>query len=272
MPEARTFRITIAYDGTEFQGFQVQKDRRTIQGEIERALHKLTQQAIRVAGAGRTDAGVHAYGQVVSFRSAWRHPVSDLERALNAVLPPDISVRDLEQVEESFHARYSAQSREYLYRLYNSPVRLPHLERYAWRLRQDLEPARLAIATAMVIGEADFGAFGQAVQGRSTVRRVYRAEWLATPCKGWAGSGWEFWIEANGFLRGMVRRMVSTLVDVGLGALEPETFHEILCSRDPAKASALAPAQGLFFWRARYPQDGKAADDRSRALIQDTER
>jgi tRNA pseudouridine38-40 synthase len=261
MPEPRNYRMTVAYDGTDFLGYQIQREQRTVQAELEKALLRLTQQAVRANGAGRTDAGVHAHGQVVSFRAEWRSQTSDLERALNAVLPRDISVRELQAVDEGFHARFSATSREYLYRLYVSPVRYPHLDRYTWRLSRDIDSERLIEATAMLVGEADLRAFGQATEGRSTVRSIYRAEWKPLPCEGLDRPGWAFLIEANGFLRGMVRRIVGTLASVGLGLLEPEQLGELIASRDPARACAPAPACGLFFWRARYQGDRHSGQD-----------
>ncbi|MHB1319377.1 MAG: tRNA pseudouridine(38-40) synthase TruA [Anaerolineae bacterium] len=266
MSEPQNYRMTLAYDGTDFCGYQCQPGRRTVQDTIEQALDKVTQTGIRVAGAGRTDSGVHAVGMVVSFRSDWRHEPDELERALNAVLPGDVAVRDLERVAETFHARYSATSREYIYRVYESPVRLPHLDRYSWRLQGCLDPDRLRTASAMLVGEADFRAFGQAPDGKSTVRSVYRAEWVQAPQVRWNVPEWEFWIEANGFLRGMVRRIVGSLVQVGQGTAEPEGIRGTLAARDPALAGAPAPACGLFFWRARYPGDRDTDCDRLRQL------
>jgi tRNA pseudouridine38-40 synthase len=266
MSEPQNYRMTVAYDGTDYAGYQCQPERVTIQGALEQALGRITQSPVRVIGAGRTDAGVHAAGMVVSFRSEWRHSTQELERALNAVLPDDIAVRKLAQVAETFHARYSAVSREYLYRIYESPVRVPYVDRYAWRRDSGLDARALNAASAVLLGEADFRAFGQSVEGRSTVRMISRAEWLAQDPGRWGASGWEFWIEANGFLRGMVRRIVGTLVQVGVGANAPEVIREIVASGDPARAGTLAPACGLFFWRARYPGDGQSGDDLAREL------
>ncbi len=251
----QNYRMSVAYDGTDFSGFQIQRDGRTVQGALEEALSQITQRAVRVAAAGRTDAGVHAAAQVVSFRSKWRHSEAELERALNAVLPDDIAVRQVERVAETFHARFSASSREYLYRIYRAPVRVPYIDRYAWQVSHELQWERLASATRMLVREADFRAFGQTADGRCTVRRILRAEWLEAPLMYGDVVGWDLHVEANGFLRGMVRRIVGTLVQVGQGALEPKVVEEIILSADPARAAAPAPARGLFFWRAWYPGD-----------------
>jgi tRNA pseudouridine38-40 synthase len=266
MSGLQNYRMTVAYDGTDYAGYQCQPERRTIQGALEQALERITQSPVRVIGAGRTDAGVHAAGLVVSFRSEWRHSTQELERALNAVLPDDVAVREAAQVADSFHARYSAISREYLYRSYESSVRVPYLDRYAWRLDSGLDARILSAASAGLLGEADYRAFGQSVEGRSTVRTIHRAEWLAQAPGRWGVPGWEFWIEANGFLRGMVRRIVGTLVQMGEGGIAPDMMREIVASGDPARAGALAPACGLFFWRARYPGDCHYKDDLAREL------
>lgn len=260
MSAAQNFRMSVGYDGTNYAGFQIQREERTVQGALEEALGRITQRAVRVTAAGRTDAGVHAVAQTVSFQSEWRHSEAELERALNAVLPDDIAVGQVERVAETFHARFSASSREYLYRIYRAPVRVPHIDRYAWRVNQDLHRERLTRATGTLVREADFRAFGQAGDGRSTVRRIMYAQWSVPPLAFADVTGWEFRIEANGFLRGMVRRIVGTLVQVGQGALEPEMVEEIILSADPARAAAPAPARGLFFLRAWYPGDRRDAE------------
>ncbi len=246
----------MAYDGTSYHGFQIQAEHPTIQGELERAMHTLTQGFVRVHGAGRTDAGVHAQGQVISFQAPWRHSVEELERALNAVLPKDICARDLAQVPEGFHARFSAERREYRYRMYVASVRVPTWDRYAVHLQEGLDREALDEATGMLVREADFAAFGQSPSGRGTVRRIWGAHWDVM-AESWWGDFPEavfvFQVTANGFLRGMVRRIVGTLIDVGAGRITPEGFGQILTSGDISQASAPAPACGLFFWRAEYP-------------------
>jgi tRNA pseudouridine38-40 synthase len=251
----RNYRLTVAYDGVAYSGFQIQADCPTIQGELEKALAALTGQFVRVHGAGRTDAGVHAQGQVISFQAEWRHPLEDLQRGMNALLPRDIAVRDAEWAPEGFHARYSAVSREYLYNLYIAPIREPLMDRYAHRLASAPAWEAMEQAAAMLVREGDFAAFGQATAGQSTTRTVWQAGWRARSLP-WALEQpvemREFAIVANGFLRGMVRRIVGTLIDVGLGALDPEEFGQILQERDIRRASPPAPACGLVLWRVNY--------------------
>lgn len=256
MPELRNYRMTVAYDGTEFAGYQIQEAGRTVQGTLESALAKVTRCQVRIAAAGRTDAGVHALGQVVSFHSGWRHTPAELERAVNALLPPDVSVRSARVVEDSFHARYSALSRKYLYRIYQGAERMPLLDRYAWRRSEPLREERLAIATEALVGEADFGAFGKAPDGGSTVRHVLQATWSNREDPLTGAPMWMFAIQANGFLRGMVRRIVGTLVQVGEGSAEPDIMGALLAQPDPARTAAPAPAQGLFMVGACYAESG----------------
>ncbi|MFO7917428.1 MAG: tRNA pseudouridine(38-40) synthase TruA [Anaerolineae bacterium] len=253
------YRAVVAYDGTEYSGFQVQVDQLTIQGELEKALRRVTQEVVRVHGAGRTDAGVHARGQVISFETAWTHTRADLQRAMNAVLPSDIAVRDVAVAEARFHARFSARSRVYVYRLYTCEVRSPLLDRFAYHISRDLDVKRMRRATGRLIGRHDFAAFGQPTSGDSTVRYVPGADWSVDTsgpfgrCNGDI-SQLQLEIEANGFLRGMIRRLVATLVLVGQGRLTVEDFAEILASRDISRPGALAPPCGLCFWHVRYDE------------------
>jgi tRNA pseudouridine38-40 synthase len=246
--------MTVAYDGSAYSGFQIQVDRPTIQGELEKALAALTGAPVRVHGAGRTDAGVHAQGQVISFGAAWRHPLADLQRGMNALLPGDIAVRGAAEAPERFHARFSATSREYLYKVCVASVREPLLERYAHRLATRPDWAAMERATALLVGEHDFAAFGQAPSGENTIRIIHRAQWgVSQAPRGCSRlEVGEFRIVANGFLRGMVRRIVGTLIDVGRGALTPDQFGEILQEREIRRASPPAPACGLTLWRVNY--------------------
>ena len=260
-PEAATpgrYRAIVAYDGTAYSGFQIQPRRPTIQGALEQALQRATQQAVRVQGAGRTDAGVHAHGQVISFSCRWAHGVQVLQRAMNALLPVDIAVREMAVAPEAFHARFSATARTYLYTMYESAVRVPTLDRYAHRMPGALDADALQGAAKALLGEHDFAALGQPTVGDSSVRRVLRAEWLLRPPEedGWCGEAAErfyrFRIEANGFLRGMVRRAVGTLLEVGQGVRTVDSFREFLASRDISQAAPPAPACGLCLWRVAY--------------------
>jgi len=258
------YRAVVEYDGTGYSGFQVQPDRPTIQGELERALWRITQEDVTVIGAGRTDAGVHARGQVISFRTAWRHDCETLQRAMNAVLPRDISLRELSPAEECFHARFSATSRVYVYSIYEGQVRAPLMERFAHHVAVPLDLEAMARVAACLEGEHDFAAFGQPPVGTNTVRVVYRARWDAGGAK--EGGGCvpspirlsRFEIRANAFLRGMVRRLVGTLLLVGSGLLTEDDFRGILASRDISRAGAPVPACGLCLWRVCY--DDKAGE------------
>lgn len=257
-----TYRAHVEYDGTRYNGFQIQADKPTIQGELERSLAQVTQQSVRVTGAGRTDSGVHAHGQVISFKAAWSHAVSELQRAMNATLPDDIAVRDVAVAPEGFHARFSASSREYVYRILNSAQRSPLRERYAWRVETPLAMERMAEASGLLVGRHDLAAFGQPPVGTNTTRNVLRAVWasaadvLADLPEAEAQPMLAFRIEANAFLRGMVRRIVGTLLQVGQQHLSVAEWQDILLSRDISRAAAPAPAQGLCLWRVRYEHGG----------------
>ena len=254
------YRAVIAYDGTEYSGFQVQADQRTIQGELERALQRLSQGFVRVHGAGRTDAGVHAQAQVISFRADWAHGPEALQRAMNAVLPQDIAVRELSGAEEGFHARYSASGRVYLYSIYHGQVRSPLWQRFAHHVAQPLDLAAMNEAARFLWGRQDFAAFGQPPCGENTVRTMYRAGWQVPALgQGWSTGSpplWQFEIEADAFLRGMVRRIVGTLLAVGRGELTPPGLAEILASRDISRARASVPACGLCLWQVYYRREG----------------
>lgn len=244
--EGRVFKAVVEYDGTQYFGFQIQPNAPTIQGELEAALAKVLGEAVRIVGGGRTDAGVHALGQVVSFRAVWKHPPEELGRALNAHLPHDIAVREVAAAPEGFHARFSAVGRRYRYSLFVSPVRSPLRERYAWRLAEAPDWESLVQASALVVGEKDFGAFGEAPWGDSTVRVVRQARWSRRD---------EFlvWdVEANAFLRGMVRTLVSTMVWVGTGRMTPETLAELLEKPDRSRVAPPAPASGLCLMEVLY--------------------
>ena len=172
-----SLRATVAYDGTEFSGFQVQDGGRTIQGALEAALAQVTQQTTRVVGAGRTDAGVHARGQVIGFRVEWRHTLADLHRALNAVLPEDVALLDLAPAQPGWHPRFSARRRHYRYTVLNSPLRSPLDRRYAHLVKEPLDLGALQAAADLLVGEHDFASFGQPTQGDSTVRVIHEAGW-----------------------------------------------------------------------------------------------
>ena len=236
----------VEYDGADYLGFQVQAQGRTIQGEIERALALITQEWGRIVGAGRTDTGVHAQGQVIAFSTAWRHPVEELQRALNAVLPKDIAVRELRLGARGFHPRFDAASREYRYTIFNQPLRSPLARRFVHHFPHPLDVAAMNEAAGILVGSHDFASFGRAPQGENTVREVYQAQW--TPERPFV----YFDIVASAFLYRMVRSLVGTLLLVGTGELSPGGFEEILRSADRSRAGQVAPAHGLCLIRVSY--------------------
>jgi tRNA pseudouridine38-40 synthase len=237
----------VQYDGTDYYGFQIQAGANTIQGVLEEALSQVTQETTRVVGAGRTDAGVHARAQVISFKTNWRHSWAELQRALNAVLPEAIAVQTLRAVDEQFHARYSARARTYRYTINNNCARAPLSARLAWHVSSPLEATQMHLALQSCVGKRDFAAFGNAPEkGEHTVREV-----LAARC--WRELEWvQIELRANAFLQGMVRRIVGTLVQVGLGRMTLDEFANIVQARDKALVKWKAEPQGLCLWCVEY--------------------
>lgn len=243
------FRGTLAYDGTRFYGFQRQANASpTVQEVVEAALTALSGQASRVLAAGRTDAGVHATGQVIAFDLDWSHPPLDLRNALNANLPDDVAICDVEPVDGAFHPRYDARSRTYRYELYVAEVRQPLRRWTAWHLTGALDASAARAAARSLVGVQDFATFGSPPQGDSTVREVLDARWEASP----DGAEHCFTITANAFLYRMVRSLVGTLVMVGQGRMTVEGFRAILATRDRSQSGPAAPPQGLTLIRVDY--------------------
>ena len=247
-------RVVVAYDGTDYSGFQRQANAPTIQEALEVGLAQVTQETITVLAAGRTDAGVHAVGQVIAFDTAWRHGPGNLQRALNAVLTADIAALELEEVAPGFHPRYDARSRRYRYTLYNASVRWPLARRYSLHIAAPLDVEAMQRAAQSLVGEFDFAAFGRPPQGEVTVRRVLAAEWGGEPPFGCAQSRpWlTFDIEANAFLHRMVRSIVGTLLLVGRDEMSVEEFEAVLVSRDRSQAGPTASPQGLCLMEVKY--------------------
>ena len=240
------YRATVEYDGHNFLGFQYQARGCTVQGELENAIERVAQQRVRVAGAGRTDAGAHAIGQVIAFDVAWRHSTPDLMRALNAVLPKEIALRDCSIAHSDFHPRYDALWRRYCYTVWNEPVRSPLGQRYAHHVADPLNVEVMRGASGCLLGSHDFGAFGQPTQGLNTVRNVMQAGWLAS------GSLLVFEITANAFLRHMVRTIVGTLLQVGRGHMKPDEIDNLVSSGVRGAAGPPAPANGLCLMKIGY--------------------
>ncbi|MCF8063433.1 MAG: tRNA pseudouridine(38-40) synthase TruA [Deltaproteobacteria bacterium] len=248
MVDSRKVKLTLAYDGTRYHGWQIQKNGLTVQEVLEGKLRIMTQEPVRVFGSGRTDAGVHALGQVCHFETHSRLQPETLRKGLNSLLPGDIHVVQTENVHPGFHARYDARSKVYEYRILNRAEPDVFLRRYAWHLTRPLRLEALRQALSRVRGEHDFSSFRSTGSGnRNPVRRVLRAE-LQEPECGLV----HLVFEANGFLRHMVRNLVGTLVDVGTEKISAADFVEILNARDRRLAGAKAPAQGLFLVRVRY--------------------
>jgi tRNA pseudouridine38-40 synthase len=234
----------VEYDGTDFRGFQVQARSRTVQGELEQSLHKITGEEIRVVGAGRTDTGVHASGQGVHFDTEWNRPIPILIRALNAVLPNDIVIRTLEQVPSDFSARYSAKSRTYRYTILNQRVRSPLTDRYSLLVPEELNVGAMDAAVQMLIGQRDFGAFGTPPRGENTIRTILSAQVTRTDARV------QIEIEANAFLYRMMRRLVATVLLVGMGRLNLDEFREVIEKK--RRAGQAVPPQGLCLIAVKY--------------------
>ncbi|MFZ5570853.1 MAG: tRNA pseudouridine(38-40) synthase TruA [Thermodesulfobacteriota bacterium] len=243
----KNFRLVIEYDGSAYHGWQRQKDRRTIQGEIEKALSTITCRPVVLIGSGRTDAGVHALGQVANFTCDTDLTADIFHRGLNRMLPGDIVVHSCGPAEDSFHARYDAKSKTYRYHILNDRQPAAIGRQYVWQIRQGLDTEAMGRAARGIVGEHDFKAFeGSGSPRSSTIRNVLRTEVRQT------GKMVFFEIEATGFLRYMVRNIVGTLVEVGLGKLSPRDFNMILDSRDRRNAGFTAPPRGLFLVAVAY--------------------
>jgi tRNA pseudouridine38-40 synthase len=243
----QNLKLTLEYDGTDYHGWQVQPGLPTIQGTLEETIKRVSGEEVRVTGAGRTDAGVHAVGQVANFSTGKGLQANSWQRALNALLPPDIVVRRVEETSEDFDARRSAKSKTYRYSILNRPSPSALDRRYLLHVPNPLDLAAMAEAAAHLLGEHDFSAFraadGDAV---TSARRVYEAR-LATE-----GERMHFFITADAFLMHMVRIIVGTLLDVGAGKITPAGFREILKSRDRGRAGKTAPPHGLCLVNVQY--------------------
>lgn len=234
------YKVILAYDGTAFSGMQRQASERTVQGEVETALRKLGWSGKSILFAGRTDAGVHASGQVVAFDIEWKHSSPDLQNAMNATLPRDLAVRQVAETADDFHPRYDAKNRQYRYRLYCQPQRDPLKKRFAWRVWPAPNLRNLNAGAKLLLGEHDFAAFGTPQkEAGPTKRKVLRAEWVQS-----GEDEFVFTVEANAFLYHMVRRMVGLLVKVGQGFKEKDRVFEAL-NEAKELIKEMAPAQGL---------------------------
>jgi tRNA pseudouridine38-40 synthase len=248
-----TVAALVAYDGTEYMGFQVQPGVPTIQGALEQALGTFTTLHGRIAGAGRTDTGVHARGQVIAASVGWRHDLAALQRAWNAHLPAAISIEAVQAAPEGFHPRFSARSRTYRYTvvmwagLGQPPLRAPLEERFAHFEPRRLNVAAMGEAAALLVGRQDFATFGQPPQGESTVRSIFVARWLQE-----ATGRLIFEIRADAFLKHMVRRVVGSLLEVGRERWSVAEFAAALHACDTGRSAPPAAPNGLVLETVEY--------------------
>jgi tRNA pseudouridine38-40 synthase len=252
----RYFKLTIAYDGTDFHGWQMQTNKPTIQGEIVNVLQRLTQEKIVLHGAGRTDAGVHALGQVGSFRTQAHLSAEEFQRALNALLPPTIRITGAEEVGPDFNARWSARGKIYRYRLYRGKVVPPMIWRYVLHYPFPLDEESMREATARFVGMHDFASFAASTgsedddKERSTEREIYSTELVRTP----NNEELVFTVSGRSFLRYMVRKMVGTLLDVGRGKLTPADIERLFELKDRSKSGPTVPPQGLVMVAVQHEE------------------
>jgi len=255
--EMRHFKLTLAYDGTDFHGWQVQPGAETVQGRMREAIRLITGAEILPQGSGRTDAGVHALGQVASFSAATNIPVANLRAALNSRLPASIRIHAVEEVGPEFHARHSAHEKTYQYRLYRGEVTPPFFARYVTRHPWPLDEDAMRRAAGYVVGRHDFTSFAANDPDRAArladaddpadnVREIYESRFDRE------GEELVYTVRGAGFLHHMVRNLVGTFLLAGKGRIAPEGVQEIMAARDRARAGATAPASGLWLISVRY--------------------
>jgi tRNA pseudouridine38-40 synthase len=244
----RNIRLLLEYDGSRYHGWQRQRGDLSIQQVLEEALGRLTGEQVRLIGSGRTDAGVHALGQVANFLTGSSIPLKAFREGLNSLLPYDIAVLAAQEAPPGFHARKSARHKTYEYRILNRPVRSPLHHNSGWWLAVPLELAAMAAAAAVLPGKHDFSAFRASGSGNlNPVRQVLAAGWQTHP------GGWlRFSVTATGFLRGMVRSLVGTMVEIGKGKAAPKLLAELLISGERSLAGPTAPPQGLYLVEVVY--------------------
>ena len=248
MISMRNIKLLIEYDGTFYNGWQVQPNGLTIQEVIQKKIEVMTQERVILIGSGRTDARAHALGQVANFTTSSRVPVEGFRNGLNSLLPSDIVIKDAREAEEEFHSQFWAKKKTYSYCILNRPVPSAIWRNYSWHLPGPLDVPAMQNAAQCLLGPHDFSSFqGALPDSKDSVREVFRAAWTVKEkdflC---------FTIEADGFLKYMVRNIVGTLVEVGKGNISPERFKEILGLRDRTEAGMTAPPQGLFLLEVQF--------------------
>jgi tRNA pseudouridine38-40 synthase len=244
----RNIKLVIEYDGTNYHGWQVQPNGPTVQEVIEEKIQIMTRQRVHLTGSGRTDAGVHALGQVANFRTNASIPIEGFHRGLNSLLPPDIVIQSAEEVDLQFHAQYGAKRKTYRYTILNREFPSALMRNYSWHLPMTLHIPAMEEGSRLLTGKKDFTSFqGADADTEDPVREVFRAEWSVKD-----PGILHFTIEADGFLKHMVRNIVGTLVDVGKGKRSPEQFGQVLRARDRRQAGMTAPPHGLFLVEVKY--------------------
>ena len=251
--KVRNLRLTLSYDGTDFAGWQVQPDEPTIQGTLAFAIGRITGEKVLPQGSGRTDAGVHALAQIVSFTTESVIPVSNFVKAVNDILPSSVRVIEAQEVPPDFHARKSARAKTYRYRVYRAAICPPFVARYVWHFPYPLDESAMSDAVALIVGEHDFTSFaavdperGREGDGGSNVRRIFSSTWDRS------GDELIYTVRGSGFLHHMVRNLVGTYILVGKKTLSVEDVTRILQARNRTAAGATAPATGLSLVNVEY--------------------
>jgi tRNA pseudouridine38-40 synthase len=244
----RNIRLLIEYDGTNYHGWQIQPNGITVQEVLQKNLARMTRQRVRLIGSGRTDAGVHALGQVANFQTSVSIPPEGFRRGLNSLLPPDIIVKSAAEAPLDFNAQLQAKRKTYLYAILNRGIPSAIHRNYSWHYPVPLDPGALKDAARLLVGKKNFASFQAAdADTGNPVREVFQADWFAGKAPFLC-----FAIEAEGFLKQMVRNIVGTLVDAGRGKISLGDFEEIIAAKDRRRAKMTAPPQGLFLVKVDY--------------------
>jgi len=249
----RNLKLILSYDGTDFSGWQVQPCAATIQGTLASAIGRVTGEKVLPQASGRTDAGVHALAQVVTFVTESSVPTQNFQKALNDILPSSVRVLRVEEVAADFHARHSAKAKTYRYRIYRGAICPPFLARYVWHYPYPVEEGAMASAAALVVGEHDFTSFtaadserGREAEYISNIRQIFESSWERV------GEEFVYTVRGSGFLHHMVRNLVGSFILVGKGTLKPDDVTRILEAKDRSQAGPTAPGHGLYLVNVEY--------------------